>query len=86
VKSGSEGLFISAKRYELTGPDGNYLDRKESILGMLSPPCEGWIDEAWHTIEELWDGRRLSPRAWFDIPAVRQLAVTSPAYAQQIRG
>jgi hypothetical protein len=86
VKGASEGLFISAKRYALTGPDGNYLDRKESILGMLSPPCENWIDEAWRTIEKLWDGRRLSPRGWFDIPAVRQLAVTSPAHAQQIRG
>ena len=86
VKGASEGLFISAKRYALTGPDGNFLDRKESILGMLLPPCENWIDEAWRTIEELWDGRRLSPRPWFNIPAVRQLAVTSPAYAQQIRG
>jgi hypothetical protein len=86
VKSVSEGLFISAKRYELTGPDGVYLDRKESILGMLLPPCGGWIDEAWRTIEELWDGRRLAMRPWFELPAVRKLAVTSPAHAQQIRG
>jgi hypothetical protein len=55
VKGASEGLFISAKRYALTGPDGDFLDRKESILGMLLPPCENWIDEAWRTIEALWD-------------------------------
>ncbi len=85
-KGASEGLFISAKRYALTGPDGNFLDRKESILGMLLPPFEGWIDHAWHTIGEVWDGRLPTPRPWFNLPTVRQLAVTSPAHARQIRG
>ena len=86
LKGASEGLFISAKRYALTGPDGEYLDRKESILGMLLAPCEGWIDQAWRTIEELWDGRQLTPRSWLELPAVRQLAVTSPAHARQLKG
>jgi hypothetical protein len=86
VKGASEGLFISAKRYALIGPNGEYLDRKESMLGMLLSPCEGWIDEAWHTVEEQWDWRRLTPRPWFDLPAVRQLAVTSPAHARQLKG
>jgi hypothetical protein len=86
VKGASEGLFISAKRYALIGPDGNLLDRKESILGMLLPPFEGWIDQAWHAIGELWDGRLPTSRPWFNLPTVRQLAVTSPAHARQIRG
>jgi hypothetical protein len=86
VKGGSEGLFISAKRYALTGPGGNFLDRKESILGMLQPPFPGWIDEAWRTIGEIWDGRPLMPRHWFGFPAMRPLSLTSPAHARQIRG
>jgi hypothetical protein len=85
VKGASQGLFISAKRYALTEPNGDFLDRKESILGMLLPACENWIDGAWRAIGELWDGRRLTPRPWFELPAVRQLAVTSPAHARQIR-
>jgi hypothetical protein len=86
VKGASEGLFISAKRYSLTGPDGKFVDRKESILGMVLQPVEDWIDEAWRTVGEIWDGRLLTARPWFDLPAVRQLAVTSPTHAQQIRG
>jgi hypothetical protein len=86
VKGASEGLFISAKRYALTGPDDNFIDRKESILGMLQPPFAGWIDDAWRTIGEIWDGRSLTPRPWFDLPAMRQLSVTSPAHARQIKG
>jgi hypothetical protein len=79
VKGASEGLFISAKRYALSGPDGDFIDRKKSILGMLLPPCEGWIDEAWRTIGEMWDHHRLTPRSWFTFPAVRCLSLTSPA-------
>jgi hypothetical protein len=86
LKSTSDGLFISAKRYALTDPDGQYLDRKESILGMLLAPCEGWIDEAWRTVEEFWDGKQLTHRPWLDLPAVRQLPVKSPAHARQLRG
>jgi hypothetical protein len=48
-----EGHFISAKRYSLSRPDGSFADFKESILGMLSPPSEGWIEEAWHTLGEM---------------------------------
>jgi hypothetical protein len=86
VKRASEGLFISAKRYSLIGPDGNFLDRKESILGMLLPPCEGWIDEAWRTIGEIWDGRPPTRRPWLTLPAVRCLSATSPAYAHEFEG
>jgi hypothetical protein len=86
VKGASKGLFIAAKRYELTGPDGNFVDRMESILGMLHPPLADWIDEAWRTISEIWDGRLLTPRHWFGLPAMRQLSLTSPAHARQIRG
>jgi hypothetical protein len=85
VKGASEGLFISAKRYALTGPGGDFLDRKESILGMLQPPFARWIDEAWRTIGEIWDGRPLTPRVWFGFPVMRQLSLTSPAYARQIK-
>jgi hypothetical protein len=86
VKGASAGLFISAKRYALTDPNGDFLDRKESILGMLLSPFEGWIDEAWRTIGEIWDCRVLTPRVWLDFPAMRQLSLTSPAHARQIRG
>jgi hypothetical protein len=55
-------------------------------LGMLLPPCEGWIDKAWRAVEEIWDCPLLTPRPWFSLPAVRQLALTSPAHARQIRG
>jgi hypothetical protein len=80
------GLFISTKRYSLTRPDGSFADYKESILGMLSPPSDGWIVEAWRTLDEMWDAHPLTPRPWFDLPAVRRLAVTSPAYAREIKG
>jgi hypothetical protein len=85
VKGASEGLFISAKRYSLTRPDGSFVDYRESILGMLSPPLDGWIEEAWRTLSEMWDARPLTSRPWFDFPAVRPLAVTSPAYAREIK-
>jgi hypothetical protein len=81
-----KGLFISAKRYSLSRPDGSFADYKESILGVLLPPSNGWIEEAWRTLGEMWDGHRLTPRPWFDLPAVRPLAVSSPAYAREING
>jgi hypothetical protein len=86
VKGASNGLFISAKRYSLTGPDGNFIDRKESILGMLLPPGEGWIDEAWRTIDEIWDGRPPARQPGFTLPAVRCLSATSPRYAREFEG
>jgi hypothetical protein len=52
----------------------------------LSPPSDGWIEEAWRTLGEMWDARPLTPRPWFEFPAVRPLAVTSPAYAREIKG
>jgi hypothetical protein len=81
-----EGHFISAKRYSLTRPDGSFADFKESILGMLFPPSGGWIEEAWHTLGEMWDFRQPAPRPWLDLPAVRALSATSPAFAQEIKG
>jgi hypothetical protein len=81
-----KALFIAAKRYELSRPDGSFADYKESILGMLSPPSEGWIGEAWRTLGEMWDARPLTPRPWFEYPAVRHLAATTPGYAREIRG
>jgi hypothetical protein len=81
-----EGHFISAKRYSLSRPDGSFADFKESILGMLSPPSDGWIEEAWHTLGEMWDFRPLTARTWFDLPAVRALSATSPAFALEIKG
>jgi hypothetical protein len=53
---------------------------------MLSPPSGGWIEEAWRTVGEIWDARPLTPRPWFALPAVRRLAMTSPAYARQMKG
>lgn len=84
VKATGEGLFISAKRYALSRLDGNFIDRKESILGMFLPPCEGWIDEAWRTIGEMWDHHRPTLRSWFTLPAVRCLSLTSPAYVREM--
>jgi hypothetical protein len=86
LKGASEGLFISAKRYALTRPDNSFVDFKESILGMLSPPSSGWSEEAWRTLGEMWDARPLTLRPWFDLPAMRPLAVTSPAYAREMKG
>jgi hypothetical protein len=85
VKGASKGLFISAKRYALIGPEGDLIDRKESILGILQPPFDGWIDEAWTTIGEMWDSPLLMRRSWFALPAVRCLSLTSPAYAREMK-
>jgi hypothetical protein len=85
VNGASEGLFISAKRYALTGADGDFIDRKESILGMLLAPCGGWVDEAWRTIGEIWDHHRRTPRSWFTLPAVRCLSLTSPGYSREMK-
>jgi hypothetical protein len=79
-------LFISAKRYQLSRPDGSFADYKESILGMLLPPADRWTEEAWRTLGEFWDSRQLTPRSWFALPAVRCLTMTSPAYAREIKG
>jgi hypothetical protein len=81
-----EGHFISAKRYSLRRPDGSFADFKESILGMLSPPSEGWIEDAWRTLGEMWDFRLPTQRPWFDLPAVRALSATSPAFVDGIKG
>jgi hypothetical protein len=81
-----DGLFISAKRNCLTRPDGSFADLKQSIIGMLAPPCDGFNEEAWRTIGEIGDGTRLTPQPWHDLPAVRALPMTSPRYAAQIKG
>src|SRR6516164_980041 len=81
-----DGHFISAKRYSLSRPDGSFADYKESVIGVLLAPAERWIEEAWHTLSEIWDFRPLTFRSWFPLPAVRCLTMTRPAYARQIRG
>jgi hypothetical protein len=86
VKAAGNGHFISPKRYAITAPDGSFIDYKESILGMLSPPWDGWIEEAWRALWDIWDGRPPVRRPWFDLPALRRLAVTSPAYARELKG
>ena len=80
------GLFISAKRYSITRPDGSFADFKESILGMYLPPTNNWVEEAWRSIGEILDARRLSPQTLFPLPAVRALTASSPAYAREISG
>jgi hypothetical protein len=75
------GLFTSPKRYALSRPDGGFADFKQSILGMLSPPKAGWIEQAWHTLGEIWDAGPLTWQPWFELPAVRPLSLSSPAYA-----
>jgi hypothetical protein len=80
------GLFISAKRYSITRSDGSFADFKASILGMYLPPAHNWVEKAWRTIGEIWDGERLSPQPWFALPAVRALTASSPAYAREISG
>ena len=75
VKGASEGLFISANATDLVSrPDGNFIDRKELILGLFFAPFDGWIDDSWSTISEMWDCRLLKPRSWFALPAVRCLS------------
>ena len=81
-----QGLFISAKRHSIARPDGSFVDFKESILGMYLPPSDSWTEAAWHTLDEIWDGRLLTPQPWFALPAVRALCISSPAYAREIRG
>jgi hypothetical protein len=85
LKGESNGLFLATKRYSRTGPDGNFVDYKESILGVLAPPSANWIEEAWRTLDEMWDGRKLTARPWFELPAVRVLSLSSPAYAREFK-
>jgi hypothetical protein len=85
LKGQSDGLFPAIKRYSLSGPDGHFVDFKESILGMLTPPSDGWMEDAWRTLNEMWDARRLTKRPWFDLPAVRTLSLSSPAYAEEYK-
>jgi hypothetical protein len=63
------GLFISAKRYSIARPDGSFADFKESILGMFLRPTDSWTEAAWHALDEIWDGRLLTPQPWFALPA-----------------
>jgi hypothetical protein len=86
VKGASNGLFISAKRYALSGPDGRFIDCKESILGMLQPPSENWIEDAWGVLGELWDARPLTALPSLKLPAVRCLAATTPAHVRGLDG
>jgi len=86
LKVEGNGLFCSTKRYAISAPDGSFIDCKETILGILVPPCSGFIQEAWRTIGEIWDGVPPSPRPWLKLPAVRRLALVSPEYARQITG
>jgi hypothetical protein len=86
IKIEGDGLFRSPNRYSITGPDGSFIDCKESILGMLVGSSAGFIEEAWQTIGELCDFVPLTPRPWFELPAVRSLALISPAYARQLKG
>jgi hypothetical protein len=80
------GLFISAKRHSIARPDGGFADFKESILGMYLPPTDRWTEAAWRALDEIWDGRLLTPQPWFALPAVRALWLSSPAYAREVRG
>jgi hypothetical protein len=93
-----DALVISAKRYSLTRPDGTLAARMESIIGILAPPVEPlpgddrraassrWLDEAWAVLAELWSGKPRAPRPWFDLPAVRRAAISSPAWAKAFAG
>jgi hypothetical protein len=81
-----QGLFISAKRHSIARPDRGFADFKESILGMYLPPRDSWTEAAWRALDEIWDGRLLTPQPWFALPAVRALCMSSPAYAREIRG
>jgi hypothetical protein len=83
-------LCISTKRYCLLEENGILTERKESILGMLLSPLEpaaeddkrasskDWITEAWNVINKKWDWNAV-PIDWGDKPAVRRMAVSSPA-------
>ncbi|MCU1358014.1 MAG: hypothetical protein JWM89_3432 [Acidimicrobiales bacterium] len=65
---------ISAKRYQLTGPNG-IIKRSEHGLGHLMNPAPGsaWIDHAW---EHLHNPTGAGP-GWLDLPAVSRITVSS---------
>ncbi len=105
-------LAISAKRYALyeRTPDGPRI-RKASIHGLglyrrPYPDSEGWSADAPAWVVETWEriireaeGLPVPPEpAWFDLPAISQLAISSPhvlapfrsinaakAYADQVK-
>lgn len=92
------GYAISAKRYVLYryDADGNIVivDAKAHGLGYLYPPkdtVEGdpksdWLFEAWHWVLE---GEVAIPRttpAWFSIPAMMRMTVSTPAILGMLKG
>ena len=92
------GYAISAKRYVLYRYDasGNIVivDAKAHGLGYLYPPKDAvkddpksdWLFEAWHWVLE---GEVATPRttpAWFSIPAMMRMTVSTPAILGMLKG
>lgn len=69
---------ISAKRYQLTTPDGDTIKWSEHGLGHLLNPTPtndtGWINQAWQWLRNPHDAEP----EWLDLPAVSRLTVASP--------
>jgi hypothetical protein len=92
------GYAISTKRYALYRHDsrGNIviLDAKAHGLGYLFPPKDNptnkpdddWLLEAWHWVLE---GEVARPRprpAWFSLPAMMRMTVSTPAVLGLLKG
>ena len=81
------GHYVSGKRYCLEAPDGSLIDTMASGIGNYLPPVddEDWPAAAWRLINAKLAFRPPPPSPWFDRPLVRELAVSTPEIAAQLR-
>lgn len=90
-------LCISSKRYCLYDCEGNLVDWKESMLGMLLSPLDtapgddrrdaskDWFKQAWQVIEANFHHSNAGHRDWLSRPRVRRLAASTPATMKHLK-
>jgi hypothetical protein len=91
------GYGISAKRYSVYTFDGSkvrIIKASEHGLGLYYRPQEGrdqecdvplWIKEGWQWILDRALGRPSQKPAWFDLPVMRRIAITTPNVMAALR-
>jgi hypothetical protein len=91
------GLGISAKRYALFTRDGSNIKlvkASEHGLGLYYRPFEGrdadcetaqWISEGWLMLVRKALGLRFKEPAWFKLPVMRRVAITTPNVMTALR-
>jgi hypothetical protein len=82
------GHYMSGKRYCLETPDGSLIDTMASGIGNYLPPIENvkdWPDAAWQRLNAKLALNPIEQPSWLDRPLVRELVVSTPEIAVQLR-